>query len=238
MRAWLKALWHETIFAWWAILSAVSTTSTFFIPKWSGRLRLLFSVSGIVAFGWANLRVFQKNQEELRELRNLIASRDSRVSELRIVEEPGSRFILSPAGNIPRSAFDGGYLEFHLMVENRGRRNSTVMGYQIEIVELGMIYRDLRPISPRGAIQGRHSQFGVNPSRSLTVTGNLSIPAESMTNSGELVFHLPSLSLEQFAEAHLNMRAEDRRFGPLRCRLTISDTTAVSASHEFIMNEA
>ena len=198
----------------------------------------MFSVSAIAAFGWANFRVFQKQQAELQELRNVLLSHETRVSHLEIHEEPGSRFILSPIQNIMQGDFRGGFLEFSLMIENQGRRNSTVIQYQVQIVELNRTFAGLRSIEHQNGIQGRHSHFGINRDRILSDTGNIEIAAETMTNRGTLLFHIPDITLEQFVEAGLRMEGEERRFGSLHCRLTLVDNTGVSASHQFTLREA
>jgi hypothetical protein len=238
MKEWLRALLAKTWLAGWTILSALSTMSTFVPHALPSRLRPVLITSAIAAFALANFRVFQSQEADKGALRKSLASHETRVSDLEIESDRGSRYILSPIQNVPRSDFQGGYFEFNLMIENRGRRNSTVTRYEIEIIELKRHFRDLVPIENQNSIQGRHSQFGVSPSRCLSVTGNVEIPAESTTRRGMLLFHVPDLSLEEFASAGLTMRAQDRRFGALHCRLTIADRTEVNASHVFTMVEA
>jgi hypothetical protein len=238
MTSWFRALWAQTFLAWWAILSAVSTFSTFFVPSWSGKLRGLFALSGIVAFGWANYRVFRGKHAELIELQSELAAHSKRRSDLVIMEEPGSRYILHPVANIQQADFDGAYVEFWFMIENRGLKDSTVISYQVEIVELGRVFSDLRPLEHQDSVQGRNSHFVINRDRTLSVTGNIEISAERATKRGNVLFYINDITLEQFAAAGLRMNNQGRRFGPLHCRLTIADTTGISASHEFIMSEA
>jgi hypothetical protein len=236
--SWIKALWAQTFLAWWTILSAVSTFSTFFVPSWSGRLRGLFVVSGVVAFAWANFRVFRDKHAELIELQDELAAHNKRLSDLVILEERGSRYILHPVANIQRADFDGLYVEFWLMIENRGLKNSTVISYQVEVVELDRAFSDLRPLEHQNGVQGRNSHFVISRDRTLSSTGNIEIPAERATKRGNLLFHINGITLEQFAAAGMRMNNQDRRFGPLHCRLMITDTTGISASHEFVMPEA
>src|SRR5689334_17881316 len=115
---WLKALWSETAFAIWAILSALSTLATFFAPRLSGKPRLVAIFSMMVGFVWANLRVFQKQEDRIAELQRTIATHHERASELRITAGEGSRYILAMTGQVPHAEFGGGYFEFHLMIEN------------------------------------------------------------------------------------------------------------------------
>ncbi len=237
MKNWLKALLSETLFSAWWILSAFSTLSTFFLKGWSGKPRLVSAISTILGFAWANFRVFEKQQGEILRLRGALSSHEERVSQLRIAPDDGSRYILSPVGNVSHANFRGGYLEFHLMIENTGRRDSTVNNYQVEIVELQQTFPNLKPIEGKNCVQGRHCQHGMQPASILSTTGNIRIQAENVTNHGTLLFFIPDLNLEQFVNAGLQMHGEHRIFGPLRCRLTLTDTTQSSATCEFRLDE-
>lgn len=149
---WLKALWSETLLSVWWILSALSTLSTFFLTRWSGKPRLVSAISASVGFAWTNFRVFQNQQREILRLQALV-SHEVRVSQLRITPDNGSRYILRPVGSVPRADFRGGYLEFHLMIENLGRRDSTVNNYSVEIVELDRTFPNLAPVEGKSDIQ-------------------------------------------------------------------------------------
>jgi hypothetical protein len=61
------------------------------------------------------------------------------------------------------------------------------------------------------------------------------IDAESA--SGDLFFFLPDLTLERFSSAGMAMNGEERKFGTLRCGLTIIDRTGSSASAYFQLHE-
>ncbi len=213
MKNWLKALLSETLFSVWWILSAFSTLSTFFLKGWSGKPRLVSAISTILGFAWANFRVFQKQQGEILRLRGALPSHEARVSQLRITPDHGSRYILAPVENVPHADFRGGYLEFHLMIENTGRRDSTVNNYQVEIVELQQTFPNLKPIEEKKGVQGRHCQQGMQPARILSTTGNIRIQAENATNHGTLLFFVPDINLKQFVNAGLQVHGEDRKFG-------------------------
>jgi hypothetical protein len=238
MKDWLKALVSETFFSVWWFLSAVSTVSTFFFHRWSGKPLAVSAFSTIVGFAWANFRVFQKRQKRVAELETALASHEARTSQLRITPDGRSRYILSPVANVPRADFNGGFLLFELMIENVGRRNSIVNSYQIEIDELHHTFENLQPVEGRNGIQGRHCQHGMQPARVLSRTGNIGIEAESATDHGVLVFFIPNLNLQQFMDAGLRMQGEERRFGTLHCRLTLTDTTESSVTQEFELQEA
>jgi hypothetical protein len=236
MKNWLKALLSETLFSVWWILSALSTLSTFFLAGWSGKPRLVSAISTSLGFAWANFRVFQKQQSEILRFKGALASHEVRVSQLRITPDNGSRYILAPVGNVPHAEFKGGYLEFHLMIENTGRRDSTVNNYQVEIVELQQTFPNLSPLEGKSGIQGRHCQHGMQPALILSTTGNIRIQAENATNHGNLLFFVPDINLEQFVNGGLQMQGEHRKFGALRCRLTLTDMKQSSAS-EFRLDE-
>lgn len=188
-------------------------------------------------FAWANFRVFQKQERRISALSQVVAAYEGRASQLRITPDNGSRYILIPNGNVPHADFNGGYLEFHLMIENTGRRNSAVNSYQVEIVELHQNFPDLQPVEGRNAIQGRHCQHGLLPARILSTTGIIRIDAESATDHGALLFFVPGINLEQFVNAGFRMQGENRKFGALRCRLTLTDTTRTSTVQEFQLQE-
>jgi len=172
MKNWLKALLSETAFSAWWILSTLSTLSTFFIPVLSGKWRLVSAISAALGFGWANYRVFQNQEGQISALRTTVASPEARVSQLRITTDNGSRYILVPAGNQPHAHFNGAFLEFHLMIENTGRRNSTVNSYRVEIIQLRETFPNLQPQEGRNGIHGRHCQHGLQPGRILSRTGS------------------------------------------------------------------
>jgi hypothetical protein len=73
MMKWLKALLSETIFSVWWILSDLSILSTFFLKGWSGKPRLVSSISASLGFARANFRVFQNQQREILRLQTLVA---------------------------------------------------------------------------------------------------------------------------------------------------------------------
>jgi hypothetical protein len=216
----------------------VSTLSTYFFPGgWSGKLRPVFAISFVLSFAWANFRVFQKQERRISALTTDVASRETRVSELKIKPFGGS-YVLRPVMNVPHADFDGGFVNLQLVFENTGRRNSIVDHYDVEIAELKASFANLRPEESRNGVQGRHCLLGLDPRRILSTTGMVKIDAESATDRGELLFFLPGLTRDRFAEAGLRMNGEERRFGTIRCRLTIADTIGTSAAAEFELPEA
>jgi hypothetical protein len=238
MKNWLKALFSETALSAWWVLSALSTVSTFFLTAWAGRPRLASAISAIIGFAWANFRVFKKHEAQVSALREAAQTQEARVARLIIRPDDGSRYILKPVGNAPHGDFNGIYLELHLMIENIGRRNSTVDNFQVEILNLGRTFSNLRPIEGENRAQGRHCQFGLNPKLILSKTGVIKIGAEEATDHGTLLFFVPAMSLEIFVAAGLHIAGEERRFPPLRGILTVTDTTHSSASGEFQLQES
>jgi hypothetical protein len=233
---WLKALFSETIVSVWLILSAFSTLSTFFFRNWSGKPRLISLASAIIGFAFANYRVFQKQEARVLALEEANRSRDDRSAQLRIMADNGSRYILRPVSNVPQGNFNAMFLEFHLMIENAGRRNSAVNGFQVEVRELKQTF-NLKPEEGRHGVQGRHCVQGLNPNSVLSKTGILRVDAEKTTDHGTLVFFISGVSLETFAGAGLHMTGGDRKFPPLHCRLTLTDTAGSTATAEFELHE-
>jgi hypothetical protein len=232
MKNWLEALFSETAFSVWWILSGLSTLSTFFFHGWADKARPALAVSAIVGFVWANFRVFQKQEALVLALRNASQLQETRASELRIAIDKGSRYILRPVPNVPNGDFNAMFLEFHLMIENRGSRNSIVDGFQIEVLELGRTFTRLAPQEGLTGIQGRHVMYAMNSQGILSKTGLIKIEADSATDRGRLIFHIP-INLGTFAEC--NLRMVEPEFPPLHCRLTLTDTTQISATETFEM---
>jgi hypothetical protein len=248
MISWIKALRSETVLSIWWVFSTVSTLSTFFVVNWEGKPRIVFALFSIVGFGWANFKVFQKQEAKISALaleRDAITTalahrqetRDKRSSELILTPAGNSQYVLASVPNIGNLAFNGGFLEFECRIENRGNRNSTVDNYQIEILEFGRTLRNLVPEEGRRYIQGRRCNYALNPARFLTTTRLIRIDAESVTNQGILLFSIPDLTLENFAAAGMKVGA-GQRFGPLNCLLTITDTMGASASALFELHES
>jgi hypothetical protein len=238
MKNWIRALLSETLFSIWWFLSGLSTLATFLLPSLSGKPRIALAISTITGFAWANYRVFQKQEGVTASLKAALATTEKRTSELRIRPDQGSRYIARPVNNILKADFNGLYVEFSLMIENSGRRNSTVTGYQVEIVELRQTFQNLQPLlEGESRAQGRHCQHGLQPTRILSKTRIIGINAESATGHGSLLFLLPGVTFEQFATAGLGMSGEERRLPDIQCRLTITDTTNSSANAEFQLHE-
>lgn len=236
MKDWLRALLSETILSAWWILSALSTFTTFFVPSLSGKPRLVSLTSAALGFALANFKVFQRQANSIASLQQAVVAHEAHVSQLRMAQDAGSRYILTPVGDARHADFNGAYLEFRLMIENSGRRNSTVNNYQVEIVELRQALPNLQPVEGHHNIQGRHCQYGM-PLNILSRNGVIRVDAESATDHGALVFSFPGLNLQQFADAGMRMQGEERRFGPLHGRLTLTDTTNSSAMLEFELRE-
>ena len=236
---WLAALFSETLISAWWSLSALSTLSTFFVPDWAGRWRLVSAISAVIGFAVANFKVFRKQESRISTLEKALSSHTERRSQLRISSDNGSRYILQPVMPEARHAdFNGGYFEFHLMIENVGPRNSTVNTYQLEIVELNRVFPNLQSMEGKNGAQGRHCHQGLYPPHILSRQGIIQIDAENATGHGTLLFFIPDINMQQFVDAGLHMQGPERKFGSLHCRLTLTDTTQSSATHEFQLYEA
>ena len=237
VQGWLKALFSETLVCVWLVLSALSTLATFFIHGLSGQWRAGSLISLILGFALANYRVFRKKAIENDSLQRSREEEEVWTSELMITPQGGSRYILHPLPNLPHPDFKGGWLEFHLMVENAGRKKSTVTDFELEIMELRLTFQDLKPVEGIQFVQGRHCGHGVDYGKVLSQTGILRVDSESTTNRGILLFYIPDLDLQAFLSSGLQMLGEQRRLPPLHCRLTLTDTSKSSAAADFELQE-
>src|SRR5690348_7562337 len=236
MKAWLGALFSQVIVASWLALCAASTLATFFFHGWAGEARSISYIAAAIGFAWGNYKVFQKQQDEIWALRKSSKLQEPRTPDLRIAVEAGSRYILKPVQNVARGDFSGMFLEFHMMIENKGRRNSTVDDFQVEVLEINQKFTNLKPAEGLTYVQGRHCAHGMNP-QGLSKTGLVKIDAESTTNRGTLTFYIPDVNLRTFVESNLLMDGPERKFPPLHCRLTLTDTINASATEAFEMPE-
>jgi hypothetical protein len=238
VKNWLKALLSETVLSVWWVLSAFGTVSTYLLPGLSGKPRLALAASAILGFAWANFRVFRKQERLISDLRQGRQLHEARTTELTIAPRRGSRYILRRApSKVLHQDFDAMYLEFHLMIENSGRRSSVVNGFEVEILELGRTFPNLTPEEQLNFVYGRHCTQGLNTSSILSRTGLIRIEAENTTNHGSLIFYVQGVSPEMFVERGLHMTGKQRKLPPLHCRLTVTDTTGSSARAEFELHE-
>ena len=243
IKGWLAALRSEVLFSAWSLLSAASTLSTFFIRSLSGKPRLISALSAIVGFAWANLRVFRKQEikitaqhDQISTLQRDMTARPTKTSQLRIIPASGSRYYLRPISQAPSGDFDMLFLEFHLMVENSGERNSVVNGFRVEIRELGKTFDGLQPITV-ATIPGRRGQHGVARERILTDGETIRINAEDATKKGILIFSVRDVSFKVFMEHGLHAAGIQAQFQPLHARLVLTDTTGESAVANFDLCE-
>ena len=119
-----------------------------------------------------------------------------------------------------------------------GARNSIVERFDVEIRDLMQTFPRLPPDERRRMVQGRRSQYGLAPESALSAEGIFQVAPESSTEEGTLAFLIPNLNLDVFANAGLRMHGEERRFGTIHCRLTITDSTGATASADFEMSES
>ena len=77
----------------------------------------------------------------------------------------------------------------------------------------------------------------LNPQSVLSRNGIIQIEAEAAIGCGTLLFFLPDINMDEFVAAGLHMEEQERKFGTLTCRLTLTDTTQSSASCEFQLTE-
>lgn len=238
MNNWLKALKDETWPAFLTFISALSTLSSFVFPSLPRKFGLTGVITTLGTFAYANYRVFLKQADQISRLRSSLALHEQRIARLRVFPTGQSRYMLSPVNNIPNADFNGGHFEFHLRIENSGRRNASITDYSVEIVTLDRIFDHLPPIEGHTLARSRVEHQGLNPTQILSETGIVNISAESTTPNGTLLFYIPDLNLEAFARAGLRMSGIKRRFGDLQCRLRIQDSSGTSTSQDFSLAES
>ncbi len=220
------------------------------LAVWSSQRgqKILWGCLAVVAAIFGSYRVWRKErvtaynhasqlQARIAELQRTIAAHEERRSQLQITVGNGSFYILTPQAGVSHGDFNGGHLQFLFMIENTGRRNSTINSYLVEIVELKRTFANLQPLEGRHTLPGRHCQLGLGPDASITRTGIIRVDAERATEYGTLLFFIPDLTLNEFVAAGLRMHGPERRFDPLHCRLTLTDTTGSYVTEEFELHE-
>jgi hypothetical protein len=253
--AWFRALFSGALSAVFSVLSFASTVLTF-LPLFSGKsiphVRPLAFVIAIASFAFVNFRIFQSKRRQIENLEGDLIVQENRIktlgaeletqraggSRLTIRALPGSRYILRPTKPSPHADFDGGYFEFHLMIENSGSSNAVVNAFTVEILELKRKFRNLSPEEGQKRAQGRHCQFGLNSALELNKKKVLQVEAESSTGEGTLSFFISDLDLEMFSAAGLRMQGQERRFVSLHCQLTLTDYSGLTATAAFELPEA
>jgi hypothetical protein len=251
---WLKARFSKAPYAVWSVASVASTLLTFvpLVPfKFSGLIRPALILVAIASFARANFKLFQSKQTQIadlegdlrlqegriRALEEDLGKRNERVSQLTIHPGKGSRYILRPINTMPGGEFNGGYFEFRLRVENVGKRNSVVNEFRVEIRELGLDRPNLFPEEGQRRMQGRHCLHGLDAQSGLSTTRILQIAPESSTREGTLAFIVEGLNLDTFVSASTRMHGDQRMFGTLHCRLTLTDSSGTTASADFELPE-
>ena len=220
----LKALRRETLPAVITAFSFASTVLTF-LPRLGasgGRIRLISIACLVVGFLWANARAFAKQSRQVRDLETALAKTQAtpaRRANLVIHEGARSKYIAIRKSDQERDAAAAIYIEFHMAVENKGDRHSSISRYDLSIPGAAN-YADLKPTTnPYSLIPGIHANY--TPSQPyLTKDGYIGIEAEKMSPSGYLCFRVPALPPAS---------------APLHCVLTIRDTEGNIASHDFIL---
>ena len=187
----------------------------------------------------ANFRVFQRQQSQIADLREVTRQHEVRTAELKITADNGSRYILRPVSSVPHSDFNAMWLELHLMIENTGRRNSAVSNFQVEVIELKQSFGkpETRGREKRCSGQALQSRFK-SEKHFEPDWCNQDCRREHDGSWHFALFFVPGVSLEMFVGAGLHMSGEQRTFPPLHCRLTITDTVQSSTMADFELHES
>jgi hypothetical protein len=232
LRAYLRAVFRH----WWFLVVEIVLVFVDFAERWFNIWiqppHWLFLTIGIVVLVVAQYRAFRELYQSSRQAQN------SRTSQLRIVADVGSRYILQRVSDQDRIHFSGSFLEFRLMVENTGARNSSVNKYKVEVRELRQTFTNLQSVEALQRIDGRHCTHGLQPDRVLSRTGIVRVDAESTTDRGLLLFYIPEMNTACFANAGLPPGEGMEKFRNLHCRLTLTDTTESVTAEDFELQEA
>ncbi len=114
---------------WWFIVVEILLVAVDFAERWFNIWiqppHWLLLTIGIAVLAAAQYRAFrelyQTHSKALVGLETERAASNSRTSQLRILPDEGSRYILQRVSDQDRIHFRGAFLEFHLMVENGGK---------------------------------------------------------------------------------------------------------------------
>jgi hypothetical protein len=217
---WLTAIRRETLPALLAAFSLASTILTF-IPQLgiSASIRSISIACLVAGFVWANMRVYAKQQKRIADF-SVSALAPAHRAKLVIHEAERSKYIALRKADHSTEAV-GVYIEFHMAVENKGQRHSSINRYDVSIREMGS-FENLRPESnPNAMIPGIHANYTASQPYLMT-DAYIRVEAEKMSQTGYLPFRIaspPPIS------------------GPLHCTLILTDTEGESTSHEFILPE-
>ena len=232
LRAYLRAVFRH----WWFLVVEIVLVFVDFAERWFNIWlqppHWLFLTIGIVVLVVAQYGAFRELYQTSRQAQNL------RTSQLRIVSEEGSRYILQRVSDQDRIHFRGAFLEFRLMVENTGERKSSVNKYSVEVLELRQTFANLQPVEVMHMIYGRHCTHGLQPDRVLSKTGIIKVDAENTTNRGLLLFFIPEMTTVCFSNAGYPPGDGMEKYRNLHCRLTLTDTMGSLATEEFELQEA
>ncbi len=223
--SWLRAILHETWFAGFTLLSALSTIATFFFPRLAGQPRFVLVLCTILGFAFANWSVHEKQQKKIRDLESALteASKEKiRKAELRIYAYDQSSFTLV-TNYSNRAQLLGMHVYLDMALENHGNRGATVQRYDLYIRENDKTYANIRPNLGFIDIQGRRCVRNISGEPRVTTDGIIRVQADMTTPRGFLPFYP--------LDAPISIE------GPIHCRLTVTDTDGNSTAQEFELRE-
>src|SRR6266853_149651 len=147
--AYLRAVFRH----WWVLVVEIVLVVVDIAERWFNIWiqppHWLFLTIGVAVLVVAQYLAFRELHLTYRQalvgFETARAANNSRTSQLRIVPEKGSRYILKPVSDQDRIHFGGAFLEFRLMVENTVQRNAIVNNYKVEVLELGQTFPNLQP---------------------------------------------------------------------------------------------
>lgn len=243
--AWLRRFLKRAFLNAWGGISACSTLATFIFPG-LGAYRIS------VFLGCLFIGVCIASYRLTAELDGVIADRDELIvrldEEIKQLSASTAKLTIHQTSKtscwyghrtaqITHADFGGMYLDFNLVIENSGTKNSIVQTFSVEIPVLGLEYKNLRPQEGITQIQTRHCVMAFNPTHELSRSGMIQIVAGTATKPGPLMFKIPDGNIQLFVDHGFTMHGEEKRLGAFRCKLTVADNNNATTSAEFDMQE-
>ena len=226
-KRWLLALRKETLLALISVFSLGSTILTFFPFLASSRFRLVSIICFVVAFAWANFKVFEGQSKESDGLKLASLKTDTRKAELVMRPHGQSWYILVRQNLSAAEPCDRSYLELDCDIENKGNRTSNIDQFEILIDGVEHPYSGLKPTYP--TIYGRHATHP-QQGAGLGHVGHFTIDSEQMQRAklGFFVSYLPP---------GYDARNRQQVLAPINCTFKITDTEGVTASCRLELKE-
>jgi hypothetical protein len=182
-------------------------------------------ILAVISFCLANFRIFVKQSKRIAELEDKLASSSTRKAEIEIVPKGRSGYVLNRNRGI--------LIQFSLMMENRGLKNSTITDFDVSISRFGTLHK-LTPctISSPSLLGFRSINYVQNKDAINNYSTVIQIGRETTVGPGHLVFFDENFDTKKFLTVYPEMELTP---GPLSCTLTVRDTNGISAACDIVL---